>query len=118
MANEISTAAKNTMLDALTPDLISLHNGDPGASGTANEVSGGGYARQAAVFAAASGGARALNANVTFSGTPGAPVTHIGIWKNAGTVFLARDAITGDSAFNASGQFVITTATQIVLSDP
>lgn len=103
-----STTGKNAMLDALTPDRISLHSGDPGASGTSNEVSGGGYSRQAATFNAASGGSRALNANVDFTTPANQAVTYIGIWRNSGTVFYGSQAVTGDQAANASGEYRVT----------
>ncbi|MBU0967319.1 MAG: hypothetical protein KKA54_13170 [Proteobacteria bacterium] len=71
-------AAKNTMLDALTVAYASLHNGDPGATGT-NEVTGGSpaYARKAVTFNAAAAGARALNADVTFD-VPACTVMYVG----------------------------------------
>ncbi len=51
-------AAKNAMLDALTVDRLSLHNGVPGTDGLSNEISGGSpaYARKAAVYDAAASG--------------------------------------------------------------
>ncbi len=89
MAPFVATA-KNAMLDAVTIDLMSLHSGYT-ADGTANEVPGTGgspnYARKACVFAAASAGARNLNADVVFDIPPGATVRFIGLWTNAGTVF-------------------------------
>jgi hypothetical protein len=118
MANEFSTAAKNAMLDALTPDLLSLHSGDPGVAGTANEITGGGYVRKSAVFSAAANGQRLLSAVVEFDGPASQSVTHLGVWKNAGTVFYARDVLTGDTAFNASGKFSIATTTVLRLNDP
>lgn len=114
-----STAAKNSMLDALTVDLLSLHSGDPGASGTSNEISGGGYARAAATFAAASGGERALSTAVDFTGTAAQSVTYVGFWKNdTEDVFHGSKALTGDSAFNSAGEFRITTATKLSITDP
>lgn len=81
-------AAKNTMLDALTINLLSLHTDHPGGSGTSNEVSGGSpaYARQAAVMNAASGGQRSLNADVAFD-VPAGDVAVIGFWNSTGPVF-------------------------------
>lgn len=113
-----STVAKNQMLDAHTADRLSLHNGDPGPAGANNEIAGGGYSRQACAFNAAAGGARALSANVPFTGTPGQAVTHVGIWLNAGTVFKGSQALTGDAAFNAAGEYTVTAAgTSLTLSD-
>lgn len=119
MASSFSTTAKDAMLDAITVDLMSLHNGDPGAAGTANEISGGGYTRQAATFAASSSGVRTLSSAVAFIGPASASVTWAGFWTNAGTVFRGRAPITaGDAAFNASGQYTITTATTLSITDP
>lgn len=110
----LSTTAKNTMLDALTADLLSLHSGDPGADGTANELSGGSYARQAATFNAANAGSRALNANVDFTCTANTSVTYLGVWKNTGTVFLGSVALSGDQTANAAGQYrVLASGTSI-----
>jgi hypothetical protein len=100
-----SEGTRNLMLDVFVPDLMSLHSGDPGPLGTANELAGGGYARQACVFDAASGGARALNADVNFSATALTSITHFGVWTNAGTVFRSGSALTGDQAANADGEY-------------
>jgi hypothetical protein len=79
-----TVAAKNTMLNALTPDACSLHTAFPGLTGT-NEVTGGtpAYARKAVAFAAAAGGSRALSAAVTFD-VPATTVRWFGFWV-AGT---------------------------------
>lgn len=75
-------AAVQTMLDSLTVDLLSLHDGHPGEAGTSNELTGGSpaYARTAAVVNAAAGRSRSLNANVTFDVPAGAEVQYIGFW--------------------------------------
>lgn len=82
------TAAKNTMLDALTMNLLSLHTAHPGSSGTSNEITGGSpaYARKAATINAASSGTRSLNADVTFD-VPAGDVATIGFWNSTGPVF-------------------------------
>ena len=117
-----STTGKNEMLDGLTVDLMSLHTGDPGAAGTANEVTGSGssgaYARVACSFSAASSSARALASAVNFVGPNSGSAKYIGLWENAGTVFKGSIQITsGDTSFNASGQFQVTTAASLTLSD-
>lgn len=109
--------ARNQMLDGLTVDRMSLHNGDPGVLGANNEIAGGGYARQVCSFAAAAAGARALSADVNFTATALQAVTHIGLWLNAGTVFRGHVALTGDAAFNAAGEYTVTTDTEITLAD-
>jgi hypothetical protein len=78
------TAAKNTMLDALTVTQASLHTAFPGLTG-ANEVTGGApaYAKQSITFAAASAGARSTSGAAAFD-VPACTVRWVGIW-NGGT---------------------------------
>lgn len=75
----LTTAARNAALNAVAIDNLSLHNAFPGSTGT-NELSGGGYARQAATFGAASGGVRSLSAIATFTVGAGHTVRWIGLW--------------------------------------
>ena len=110
-----TTAFKNLLLNASDIDTLSLHLGDPGAAGTANEVTGGGYVRKNGVFAAAANAARALSADVDFSTPASQAVTYLGFW--AGSTFRGSKAVTGDLAANASGQYRVTSATKITLSD-
>lgn len=113
-----STTAKNSMLDALTCNQIQLHNGDPGAAGTANRV-GGVNGEAAAVFAAAAAGSRALNADVNFTGLAASQsVTWISVWNTTGPVFQGTAQLSGDLAANANGEFTVTTATSLDLNDP
>lgn len=100
-----STSAKNTMLDGLTITYASLHSGDPGADGTANEISGGSpaYARKAVTFNAASSSSRALNADVTFD-VPAATVAYVGYWSAEAGTFLGSDQVTSE-VFAAQGQY-------------
>lgn len=103
------TAAKNTMLDALTIDRLSLHSSDPGSSGTANEISGGSpaYARQVCVYNAASGGERLLDADITFD-VPACTVAYVGKWSyNGGTmIFHGYDAVTAE-IFATQGEYIV-----------
>lgn len=112
-----STAGKNAMLDGISPDELQLHDGDPGASGTANRV-GGANGEESANFAAASNGERALSANVDFTGlSANQTVTWFSVWE--GATFLGKGQITsGDTSANAAGEFSLTTATKLVLQDP
>jgi hypothetical protein len=52
----------------------------PGEAGGGTEVTGGSYARQAATFTAASGGATSNNSNLDFTGMPAATTVAIGIF--------------------------------------
>ncbi len=120
MSQLLANLAKEEALNAIQADKLSLHNGDPGIDGSANEISGGGYARQAATFGSASGNSRALSAAVDFTGTASQAVSWIGVWKaGAPDTFRARIQITsGDLAFNASGEYRVTTATALQITDP
>lgn len=105
-----STTARNQMLDDLTVNQISLHSGDPGAAGTANEITGGGYARQTATIATAGSGVRVLSADVSFSGPASQAVTHMCFWNSTGSVFHGSVPSTGDAGFNAAGTLIVTAA--------
>ena len=114
-----SDAAKDAMLDHLgtLADSVSIHTGDPGAAGTNNEVTGGGYSRQTPTWTSSSGGSMHLDANLDFDGPPNEDATWFAIWDN--TTFLGRGQITtGDTTFNASGEFSLTTATDLQVVDP
>jgi hypothetical protein len=80
----LPTGTKNNLLNGQAFDAMSLHSGFPGVTG-ANELFGGGYARQAVVINPPSGGQRLLNAGVSWS-VPICVVSWLGLW-NAG-VFL------------------------------
>jgi hypothetical protein len=67
----------------------SLHDGDPGLTG-ANEVAGGGYARQLVTFAASAAGEADSDVGITFSNMPAVTVSWGGLWDAAvGGNFLA-----------------------------
>lgn len=60
---------------------VSLHTADPGETGASEATGGAGpYARQTPSFANASGGAKALNAAINFTGMPACTVNYVGIW--------------------------------------
>ena len=64
----------------------SLYTASPGATG-ANEVTGGSYGRQAAVFGTASSGVEATTDAQNWTSMPAVTVTHFGFWSasTAGT---------------------------------
>lgn len=112
-----STAGKNAMLGGLTITDVGIHTADPGAAGTTAEVSGNGYARLTPTFAAAASGVRALSSALDFDGPANEDATWFSIWN--GATFLGKGQITsGDTQFNAAGEFRLTTGTQLILSDP
>ena len=105
-----AASALNLALDAITADRIRLHSGDPGSAGTNNALGAG---LSAATFNAASGGERALNADVTVTGlAANQSVTYFSIWLNAGTVFRGGFAISsGDVTANAAGEYTLKATT-------
>ena len=97
-----TTSAKNILLGGLTINRLSLHTGNPGADGTANEYAGDGYSRQNATFAAAEDGKRKLSTAVVFGGEPSDSVSWLGFWSTGtfrGAVALAAG---GANTFDAS----------------
>jgi len=115
-------AAKNVMLDSLVVDRLSLHSGDPGVDGLANEITGGvpAYARVVCVYNAAATGDRLLSVDVSFDVPATATVMYVGKWDyNGGTmVFLGSDQVTTET-FGAQGQYVVTgTSSKLSLTDP
>lgn len=95
-------------LDSLI-DNMSLHNGDPGPTGAANEISGGGYARVAPNYSVDADGDLTLAASVAFVGTAAQPVTHVGLW-GSGT-FRGGYALSGDAAFSSGGEYNVIVGT-------
>jgi hypothetical protein len=112
-----STGAKNEMLDALTLDRVQLHSGAPGSAGTSNQLG----TKVACTFAAASGSARALSAQVNFTGlTADQSVTHFSVWDNNGgsPVFKGSGTISsGDVTANAAGAYSLTTGCSVAIND-
>ena len=76
----LTTATKNVMLNAVTPDSIKLHSGDPTAAGTANAIAG---ATKACAYAAAANGERELSAAVEVDVPEGETVSHYTVWEGA-----------------------------------
>ncbi len=88
---------RNTAYTPPTAVYLGLYTAAPSDAGGGTEVSGGGYARQAITFGAASGGAISNTAAVQFTATGGSygTVTHVGIFDAATTGnLLAWKAIT------------------------
>ena len=113
-------ATKRSMLQSVGVDLVSLHNGDPGPDGTANEISGGGYERKSASFVLDGDGAaaRLLTADLSFSGPVNQPITHAGIWRTLGPIFRGAEELTGGTAFNSDGEYTLKAgATRLSLAD-
>jgi hypothetical protein len=114
-----------TNITAPTTVYVSLHTGDPGEDGQgANEVSGNGYAREAASFGAASGTDPSTVSNdvaVEFDTPSGSwgTVTYFGLWSSltetgeayflgGGALTTPRTIGTGEDASFAIGELDIT----------
>jgi len=116
----LTTAGKNTVLDSGLPSTLyaALHSGAPGSSGTANELTGGtpAYARKSVTMSAASGGARAIGAGVTFDVPAGSTVSYTSLWTaSTGGTCVATDDVTSES-FTGQGTYNLTAFT-VTLSD-
>ncbi|WP_280441182.1 phage tail fiber protein [Nocardia brasiliensis] len=101
-----STAAvKNSMADrwASLGATYSLHTGDPGAAGTANEATGGGYARQSTTWGAAVAGT-VTGSQLIFTVVAGS-YTHMCRW-NGTTLLTVLD--TPDASVSPAGEVKVT----------
>ena len=117
MATGISAYLANAWLNALgnatsfsvTTAYVKLHVGDPGSAGTSNAATE--TTRKAVSFAAASNGALASDADVTWTNIAGSQdATHFTAWDNetAGN-FLFSGTITGN-AYTAGDTYTISSA--------
>lgn len=77
------------------------------AKNTSNELSGGSpaYARKNITVNAASGGVRALNADMAFDVMPASTVAYVGYWAS-GPTFLGSDPVTNE-VFAAQGTYTL-----------
>lgn len=99
------TAEANGIIDGWSGHYVSLHTGDPGATG-ANEVTGGSYARQAVTLSAASNKASSNSGALNFTGMPAATITHVGIWTAASDgTFEIGGSLTASKTTNAGDTF-------------
>ncbi|WP_433660808.1 phage tail fiber protein [Nocardia sp. CA-128927] len=101
-----STAAvKNSMADhwASLGASYSLHTGDPGAGGTSNEATGGGYARQTTTWGAAVAGT-VTGTQLVFT-VPAGSYTHMCRWNGA-TLLTVLD--TTDAVVSPAGEVKVT----------
>lgn len=96
-----STARGNAAADAIVSGTthVSLHTGDPGATG-ANEATGNGYARQSITMGAASGKTTSNTNAPTWTASGGnlggGALTYYGLWDSvSGGNFLWGDTISG-----------------------
>ena len=113
MATRLVAARSNAALDTYLTGVnhVSLHTGDPGASGTLLELvdptTAAGYARQSITFAAAGSSSKASNAEADFlaSGGNWPSVTHIGLWNTS--TFMGSCALTAARQINDGATLAI-----------
>src|SRR3954471_22605388 len=89
---------------------LTLHNGDPGTTGT-NLVTT--AARIAASWSVDADGDLTLSSTAAFTGAAAnAPVSYVGLWSGlTGGTFRGGYALTGDSTCNAAGEYSVTQIT-------
>lgn len=114
MANEFPNDAALTAMAAALASAATyaqLHSGDPGAAGTSNVASG--TSRQQIAWDADSDGDLSLQGTETFTGgTPGANATWVSFWSaSTGGTWYGNRQTTGDTTFNASGEYELTEVT-------
>jgi hypothetical protein len=105
----IEAAILNAGVDAMTALMGwgAIHSDATSASQTSNQ-------RIALTWgAAAAGVATVTNVPLAFTGTGGADASHFGAWNQdqPGGTFRGAAALVGDQAFNASGDYNVTSAT-------
>lgn len=116
----INGTLRATTYTAPTTVYVALFLSDPGEDASGTEVSGNGYARQSATFAAPSNGAAATNADVQFpqaTGTQGT-ITHFAIFDALtsgnmlyyGALAASKTIEIGDVFKIASGGLTVTLA--------
>lgn len=124
MAGNLTNYAEDKILDHLLgtasytmpTTYISLYTVAPTDSSAGTEVTGGSYARQAAAFSAASGGATSNSANLDFTGMPSCTVVAVGVMDALtggnllvyGTLTANKTLDAGDILRIASGDLDIT----------
>lgn len=102
----------NYALDGMTTVIaeVSLHQADPGASGT-DEVTGGTYARQVPSFNAATAGSVSIDSPLSFNVPGGGTVVAwVGLW-DAADVWLGGIQLSQSETFAADGTFQVTSLT-------
>jgi hypothetical protein len=116
MASSLSLLERNRLLDATGTQygFAAAYTADPGATGVANEVTGGSpaYARKAITWAAANAGSKALTATFPVFDIPaGTTVAFIGLWTLAsgGTYGGCWDVT--DEVFAAQGTYTLSAGT-------
>ncbi len=111
MSDFVTEPVLNTALDTITITSASLHDGDPGPLGLANELTQATYQRQPVVFTSAVNGQRQLFENASFEVVTGPTITHIGYWD--GSIFKASSDIP-DIPISGDGEIILNSVTTFI----
>lgn len=100
---------KNTAFTSPGTTYLALFDADPtDANVTANEISGGSYARQAITWGTVSGGSLSTSADINFTNMPSCVVSHVGIYDAATTGnLLWHGALSSSKTVNLNDTFSI-----------
>jgi hypothetical protein len=106
LANAFLNSLGNNTSFAVTSVFVKLHVGDPGVNGTSNAATE--TTRKSVSFSAASSGALASDADITWTNIAGSQdATFFSAWDNASTGnFLFSGSISGN-AYTAGDTYVI-----------
>jgi hypothetical protein len=114
MIGGLAANAGGNTLTTLTPQLISLHTGDPGSTG-ANEITGAaataaGYAKKAVTWNPATGGAGDDVATITGTAiqfdVPAGDIRFYGVWQ--GGTYLYGKALNPQVNLSVAGKVTVT----------
>lgn len=118
MAGNLSNYLENKLLDhflgttsyTMPSVYVALYTVAPSDAGGGTEVSGGSYARQAATFTAASGGATSNSSNLDFTDMPACTVVAIGVFDALTTGnLLVHGTLTANKSLDAGDTLRIAT---------
>lgn len=112
MTTGVAAAIANGWLDGVAGWYVSLHSGDPGASGTSNAITGTtAGSRQPSTMNSAASGAISQSSGGSWSSWDGGSTTisHIGVWNTAsGGTFEFSGALTAGKAITDGDTFNLT----------
>jgi hypothetical protein len=111
---------RNTAWTSPVTVYVALHTADPTETGAVAEISGNGYIRKAAAFAASTDGVGSTSGDVTYDQATGdwGTISHFSIWdaESAGNALMYSSVTTpkavnsGDTAKFTAGDITVTIA--------
>lgn len=106
LADSLLNAGAAAMAAAATH--LSLHSATPSATGS-NETAA---PRVPAAWSTPAGGDITATGRAFTGGVANGPVTHVGLWSAAtGGTFYGSVALSGDTSFNAAGEYTVASLT-------